>query len=304
MKHILWRGPSRAVRLSAVLVALSCSGLIGMGVAYGASTGAAPTFPKDSTMAKIQARGKLVVGVKYDVPTFGQKNPITGAVEGFEPELAKILGRDMFGADGHVEFVEAPGPSRETIVQQGRADLVSSTYTITPEREKAISFAGPIYVSTPAIMVRKDYKGLGDSIPGYQALNGHSVCAVTNSIESNLLSKKAPNAKIIHLTSNAQCVKALEQGRVDTYATDDVIIFGFLKKEPHKFRFVANPNGEKQPYGIGVKKSSKDLCEWVNKELLVAFQDGSWKKAFADTIGKVVSTIPEPPTAADMHYCD
>jgi glutamate transport system substrate-binding protein len=254
-------------------------------------------------MAKIQERGKLIVGVKYDVPTFGQKNPITGKVEGFEPELAQILGKDMFGAAGHVEFVEAPGPSRETIVQQGRADLVSSTYTITPERAKAILFAGPIYLSRPAIMVRKDYKGLGDSIPGYQALNGHSVCSVTNSIESNIISRKAPNAKVIHLTSNAQCVKALEQGRVDTYATDDVIIFGFLKKEPAKFRFVANPNGEMQPYGIGIKKSSKDLCEWVNKELRVAFKDGSWKRAFANTIGKVVNQVPEPPTEKDMHYC-
>jgi glutamate transport system substrate-binding protein len=275
-----------------------CGGIIGLAAAQ-----AAPTVPKDSTMAKIQERGKLIVGVKYDVPTFGQKNPITGEVEGFEPELAKILGKDLFGAAGHVEFVEAPGPSRETIVQQGRADLVSSTYTITPERAKAILFAGPIYLSRPAIMVRKDYKGLGDSIPGYQALNGHSVCSVTNSIESNIISRKAPNAKVIHLTSNAQCVKALEQGRVDTYATDDVIIFGFLKKEPTKFRFVANPNGEMQPYGIGIKKSSKDLCEWVNGQLRVAFKDGSWKRAFKDTIGKVVDVVPEPPADKDMHYC-
>jgi glutamate transport system substrate-binding protein len=289
---------TRFAGLSVTLAAMWCGGIVGLAAAQ-----AAPTVPKDSTMAKIQERGKLIVGVKYDVPTFGQKNPITGEVEGFEPELAKILGKDLFGAAGHVEFVEAPGPSRETIVQQGRADLVSSTYTITPERAKAILFAGPIYLSRPAIMVRKDYKGLGDSIPGYQALNGHSVCSVTNSIESNIISRKAPNAKVIHLTSNAQCVKALEQGRVDTYATDDVIIFGFLKKEPAKFRFVANPNGEMQPYGIGIKKSSKDLCEWVNGQLRVAFKDGSWKRAFKDTIGKVVDVVPEPPADKDMHYC-
>lgn len=289
---------TRFAGLSVTLAAMWCGGIVGLAAAQ-----AAPTVPKDSTMAKIQERGKLIVGVKYDVPTFGQKNPITGEVEGFEPELAKILGKDLFGAAGHVEFVEAPGPSRETIVQQGRADLVSSTYTITPERAKAILFAGPIYLSRPAIMVRKDYKGLGDSIPGYQALNGHSVCSVTNSIESNIISRKAPNAKVIHLTSNAQCVKALEQGRVDTYATDDVIIFGFLKKEPTKFRFVANPNGEMQPYGIGIKKSSKDLCEWVNGQLRVAFKDGSWKRAFKDTIGKVVDVVPEPPADKDMHYC-
>ncbi len=271
------------------------------GSASGAQT--EPSFPKDSTMARIQARGELVVGVKFDVPTFGQKNPITGEVEGFEPDLARILGEDLFGAPGHVQLIEAPGPEREAMVQQHKADLVSSTYTITPQREKAVSFAGPIYFSRPAVMVRKDYKGLGSSIAGYQALNGHSVCTVTGSIEADLLEEKAPHARTLLLPSNAECVTALRQGRVETYASDDVVVFGFLKKNPNLFRFVANPNGLEQPYGIGVNKSSHDLCRWVNKELLVAIKDGAWRRVFEQTIGKVVTVTPTPPTAADMHYC-
>src|SRR4051794_16594362 len=37
----------------------------------------AATFPADSTMAKIQQKGKLVVGTKFDQPGFGLKNPTT-----------------------------------------------------------------------------------------------------------------------------------------------------------------------------------------------------------------------------------
>ncbi|MGH7069270.1 MAG: glutamate ABC transporter substrate-binding protein [Acetobacteraceae bacterium] len=296
----------RSSRKFAALLASSAGLAVAVLVAlYASASGAQtePSFPKDSTMAKIQARGELIVGVKFDVPTFGQKNPITGEVEGFEPDLARILGRDMFGAPGHVKLIEAPGPEREAMVQQHKADLVSSTYTITPERQKAISFAGPIYFSRPAVMVRKDYQGLGSSVPGYQALNGLSVCTVTGSIETDLLEQKAPHAKNLRLPSNAECVTALRQGRVETYATDDVVIFGFLKKNPNLFRFVANPNGLEQPYGIGVNKSSKDLCTWVNKELLASIKDGAWQLVFEQTIGKVVTVTPTPPTAADMHYC-
>ena len=43
---------------------------------------ATPTLAPDSTMAKIQKRGELVVGVKFDVPMFGQKNPLTGQLQG------------------------------------------------------------------------------------------------------------------------------------------------------------------------------------------------------------------------------
>ncbi len=37
-----------------------------------------PSVPADSTMKKIQDRGKLVVGVKFDQPGFGLKDPATG----------------------------------------------------------------------------------------------------------------------------------------------------------------------------------------------------------------------------------
>ena len=39
------------------------------------------SFPADSTMAKIAAKGKLVVGTAYDTPLFSVKNPTTGEIE-------------------------------------------------------------------------------------------------------------------------------------------------------------------------------------------------------------------------------
>ena len=38
----------------------------------------APEFPEGSTMAKLVDKGEITVGVKYDVPLFGFKNPQSG----------------------------------------------------------------------------------------------------------------------------------------------------------------------------------------------------------------------------------
>ena len=46
----------------------------------GAGSAAAKKFPADTTMGRIQQKGEIVVGVKYDVPPFGFKNPRSGAI--------------------------------------------------------------------------------------------------------------------------------------------------------------------------------------------------------------------------------
>lgn len=264
---------------------------------------AAPSFPPDSTMAKIQKSGEIVIGVKYDVPMFGQKNPLTGKLQGYEIDIANQLGRDLFGSDGHVKFVEAPGPVREQFVTQHKADLVISTYTITAARLKTVAFAGPTYESKQAIVVKTDNKTFGNAIPDFSALNGHSVCVVSGSISNMLLLKDAPQAKIMALGANPDCAKAVRQGRVEAFATDDALLFGFVHETPNEIRFVDNTGGNEEPYGIGVAKDSLDLCRWVNERLVDMSKDGFLEKSFASTIGTVTKRKLEPLKAADMTYC-
>lgn len=267
------------------------------------ATAAAPTFPPDSTMAKIQKRGEVVVGVKYDVPMFGQKNPLTGQLQGYEIDIAKQLGRDLFGADGHVKFIEAPGPVREQFVVQYKADMVISTYTITEPRLKTVAFAGPTYESKQAIVVKSDNKTFGNSIPNFGALNGHTVCVVSGSVSNMLLLKDAPQAKITALSANPDCAKAVRQGRVEAFATDDALLIGFVNETPKELRFVDNAGGNEEPYGIGINKDSLDLCRWVNERLLAMSKDGYLEKSFAATIGTVTQRKLPPLDPAKMTYC-
>jgi glutamate transport system substrate-binding protein len=282
--------------------------LAGVAFAYAAApttlaVAAPPAYPPDSTMAKIQKRGNLVVGVKYDVPMFGQKNPLTGQLEGYEIEIANQLGRDLFGSDGHVTFVEAPGPVREQFVTQHKADLVISTYTITEPRLKTVAFAGPTYESKQAVVVKADNKTFGNTIASFAALNDHSVCVVSGSVSNALLLKDAPQAKIMALSANPDCAKAVRQGRVEAFATDDALLIGFVNETPREIRFVDNTGGNEEPYGIGVNKDSLDLCRWVDERLLDMSKDGYLDKSFGSTIGTVTKRKLAPLNAADMTYC-
>src|SRR5918997_4018885 len=61
-------------------------------------------FGADTTMGKIQQKGEIVIGVKYDVPPFGFKNPRTNQVEGFDVDFGKAIAESL-GVEP--KFIEA-----------------------------------------------------------------------------------------------------------------------------------------------------------------------------------------------------
>jgi glutamate transport system substrate-binding protein len=293
---------TKALVGAALLVAVtSCSSPVVHG---GATNNAAlPSVPAGSTMEKWQQEGKIVVGSKFSAPLFGEKSPISGEVEGFDAEIARELGRRVFGEDGHVEFVEAPTPSREAMIEQGKVDFVIATYTITPERNQLVNFAGPYFYAELDLVVKADNKTFGDSIQGYEALAGHSVCATLNGTQYNLIQQVAPTAELIGFDDPAKCLTAVDQGRVEAHATDTGTAIGMLSSNPGTYREVSNPRSDSQPYGIGVPKQDTELCEWINTELDEIIAEGHWEKAFSATIGQVVEAVPASPKAAEFSYC-
>jgi len=158
------------------------------------STAGPPKFAAGTTMAAIQTKGKLVVGTKFDQPLFGLKNPTNNQVEGFDVEVAKIIARAIFGSDitNKVEYQEATSKVRETVIQDGKVDVVVATYTINDERKKVVDFAGPYYVAGQDILVKK----ANTTITGVESLAGKKVCTVQGSTSLTNVQKTAPQADV------------------------------------------------------------------------------------------------------------
>ena len=260
--------------------------------AAGAATTAAGAMA-DGTVAKIKAKGKIVIGTKFDQPLFGMKNPTNNEVDGFDAEVGRLLAKKIFGDDikGKVEFVETTSKVREEAIEQGKVDLVIATYTINPARKERVGFAGPYYVAGQDLLVKK-----GDtSITGVESLDGKKVCSVQGSTSLKNLAEKAPKADAsITFDKYSLCVEALLDGRVDAVTTDNVILLGFVADNADKLQLVGKPFTT-EPYGIGVKKDDKDFRGWVNDQLEAMAKDGSYAKAWDATAGKAGQKAPTPP---------
>ena len=254
-----------------------------------------PTFAPGTTMAALQAKGKIVVGTKFDQPGLGQKNPVTGQVEGFDVEIAKLIAVGIFGGTtdnlgNKIEFKESTTPNREAFIQNGTVDIVVATYTINDARKQLVDFAGPYYLAGQDIMV----KASDNSIKGVEDLAGKNVCSVRNSTPAATLMAKAPAANLTLFDQYSDCVAAMRDGRVQAVSTDNSILLGFVDQNKGEFKLVGKPFTQ-EPYGIGLKKGDTAFRNFINDRLEAIYANGQWAKAYADTLGKFGIPTPTPP---------
>ncbi len=257
---------------------------------------ARPTLAAGTTMAAIQAKGKLVVGTRFDVNGFALKNPATGVVEGFDAEMAKLIAAAIFGgtlaeAVTKIEFQETDLANREAAISEGRVDTVIVTYPITDARKQQVDFAGPYFMAGQDLMVKT-----GDTaIKGISDLNGKKVCLTrTNPFTEPNVKAKAPQAELVVMTASAQCTEALADGKVDAVASANAILLAQLDKGAGAFRLVGTPTTE-EPYGIGVKRGDQAFRTFVNDLLEKAYANGHWASAYAASFGKYGWKAPTPP---------
>jgi glutamate transport system substrate-binding protein len=250
-------------------------------------------FDAGTTMEKLNKAQKVTVGTKFDQPLFGLKG-LDGKPAGFDVEIAKIIAGKLGIDAGKIEWVETPSKVREEVIEQGKVDFVVATYTINDKRKQRISFAGPYYIAGQDIMVKKD----DSSITGPDSFKdgAKKVCSVTGSTPAEKIKTYLKDAasQLVLFDVYSKCADALKNGQVDAVTTDNVILLGLIDKSGGEFKLVGKPFTE-EPYGIGIKKDDTAFKDFINKTLEEADKDGSYKKAWEDTAGKVAEETPELP---------
>jgi ABC-type amino acid transport substrate-binding protein len=84
----------------------------------------------------------------------------------------------------------------------------------------------------------------------------------------------------------------MESGRVDAVTTDDIILYGFAKQNPDKFKVVGD-QFTTEPYAGGVQKGNSSLLEIANEVIREAKSSGKWEEWYNTWISS--ETAPEVP---------
>lgn len=258
--HTRGRRPARLLRrLIALVAVVACA--LSMGACGSSSSG-------DGHVIKI--------GIKFDQPGVGYKK--SGTYEGFDVDVARYIAHKLGYRDDEIVWKEAPSKQREAMLQNGDVDMILASYSITDERKKAVSFAGPYLVAGQDLLVRSD----NTDITGPQDLNGKRLCSVTGSTSANTVKKKFANeVQLMEQPSYAECATALFSGIVDAVTTDDIILAGLAANARGKLKLVGAPFTQER-YGVGIKKGDTEFAKQINQAIKDMIDDGSWQRAIED----------------------
>jgi glutamate transport system substrate-binding protein len=274
-----WRWLAAALLVLSALVLAACGDDDDDG-GDGDGAGQAQEFPAGSTMAEIQDRGELRIGVKFDVPPFGLNNPQTGEVEGFDVDFGKYIAEQL-GVEP--VFREATSDNRIPLLVDGTIDLILSTMTITQERDLEIDFSEPYYIANGDVLVPED-----SDIQTLEDLNGNRVCTALGSTYAETIRAEAPDADLRLVDLYSECFDQIQTGAVDAVSTDDVILTGMVVQDPSLK--ILGLEYTTEPYGAGITEGDTQFKRFVDDTLQQFIDDGTWQENYDEWVGQ---HIPE-----------
>jgi len=231
-----------------------------------------PSSKKTTYLDKVKIRGRLIVGTDYTFPGMGYLNLQTNEVQGFEPDLARLIAREILGDEKLIEFIPTIPNNRIPYLQSEIVDLVIANMTITEERKEIIDFSDVYYVTGQSILVKQ-----GTPIFTVEDLNGKKVGTGSSTTSETTLKKLAPGANIVLFEDITAGFRALENSEIDALSSDAIIlsILRSSSNNPNDYQIVGGQLTI-EPWGIGLEKGKPELLNAVNQALRKAKKDGEW----------------------------
>jgi polar amino acid transport system substrate-binding protein len=227
-------------------------------------------------------RGKLLVAIDTNNPPWGTMDA-SMKPDGYDVAVATMMAKYMGVA---LEIVPVTSQNRIPFVITGKADIVMSSLTVTPQRALQIWFSIPYAMQESVIMTTDK-----SPIKSFDDLNGKKVSVVRGAIQDPMINKMAPKAQVQRFDSDASTIQALVTGQVDATATGFLIPAQTTKANPGT-TFVSRLSLGQQHFGIGMKRDSTDLLQWTNTFLYHVRQTGELAEIFQKYSGQALPTLP------------
>jgi polar amino acid transport system substrate-binding protein len=218
----------------------------------------------------IKTAKKLRVAIDLGLPPYGMTDDKMQPT-GSDVETGKLLAKDL-GVE--FELVPTTGASRIPSLQSGKADVVISTLSVTPERAKVIDFS-PAYAPLRTVVAGVksiEVKSLAD-------LDGKTIGTTRGTTHDTYLSQNAKNSKIVRYEDDATAAQAFVSGQVDLFTTAELLLAPIAARNPSRqleLKFVL----ETFKLAIGVKQGEPRLLQTVSEWVKTNLKNGKLNEIY------------------------
>lgn len=221
----------------------------------------------DTSLEDILEKERLVLG-HTDYPPFGMLDE--GESIGFDIDMAKEL-TDRLGVELETKYID--WDSKQFELDNNNIDAIWNGFTITPAREKEVTFTQPYFDNHIVMMSLK-----GNSYESLEDLAGKTVgVELQSSGQIALEEREDVNdslKEMMKYTSVSEALMALKTGGIDVIVVDENFARYVSSKESERYE-ISEARFNPENYGVGLRKGSNKLAEKIDEIIDEMIADGS-----------------------------
>ena len=228
-----------------------------------------------SVIRRAKQRGKLVVAMEQSFRPFEWRDE-NDTLQGFDVDLGRLIGAAL-GVE--VEFLHVDWDSIIPMLVSGKADLILSGMTATPERALTVSYTDPYFHTITCLLVSRKKAADVKSVEELDA-PGRVVAVKLGTTGHFAAERHCPKAQIVPLKSENDAANEVVLGRADAFLYDLWSIRNHNRNHPDD-TFVLPAPVSVEPYAIACRKGDPETVAWLNLVLRTLRLDGRLQELHA-----------------------
>lgn len=217
----------------------------------------------ETVMEKVKRTGVLSAGTSKDAFPFAYKDK-QGKLIGYSVDMLKLIQQQLekeLGKKIQLKLVTLPPSGRIPNIVNRKVDIVCDASSFTWERNKNVDFSFS-YGATGTNLLVKKASNLGSP----KSLIGKKIGVLAKTTNENAIKRAQPQAKLIYLRDRWQGYTALQQGRIDAFADDGILLEAWLGRKQNFNSYKVVPDRPYSREGIAcmVPENNSDFLDTVN----------------------------------------
>ncbi len=244
----------------------------------------------DDSLAKIKAKGKLVVGTNAEFAPFEFHTIIDGkdAIVGFDMDLAKEIAKDM---GVQLEVKELAFDALLAALQSGQIDVIISGMSATEERRKSVDFSEVYYRATQSLLTTKENVGKFNS---FSDVKNYKIGLQLSSLQDKLMSTLIPDGKYTKIESMTTLFLSLKSKQIDGIVTAKVVCQMAVVANPEFViaeKVTIDDSSLKSPgVAVAFRKNSASLKSQIDGTVTRLDKSGQMQR-YVDDACKLAGTV-------------
>ncbi len=228
------------------------------GAALAFLAAAQPASAQESFVLKrIKERGTINMGHREASVPFAYIKD--GKVQGYSIDLCDLfvakIKKTLKMPNLKVKHVPVTSQTRLALIANGNIDMECGSTTNNLTRQKQVDYLPVTFITGTKLASKK-----GSGITEIEDMEGKVIALSQGTTNEKAIKRimkaKGIKIKIVNVKDHPQAWLALTSGRVDAYATDDVLLYGLISKSKNPGQFqVTGRFLSYDPYGLMVPRN-------------------------------------------------